>query len=102
MIFGGPPRSLDDLLYGRKTRLAGALMDESGQRCYTLDELRNHVRRRVEATGRSVTFEVRRAPEGELMNARQQRYQAGCAIVVGVGPAGDAGPDVIVRINDKG
>jgi hypothetical protein len=103
MIFGGPPRSLDDLLYGRETRLAGALMDESGQRCYTLDELRDHVRRRVEATGRSVTFEVRqRERDGELMDARQQRYQAGCAIVVGVGPAGNAGPDVIVEINHKG
>ena len=103
MIFGGPPRSLDDLLYGRESRLAGALMDESGQRCYTLDELRDHVRRRVEATGRSVTFEVRqRDPDGELMDARQQRYQAGCAIVVGVGPAGDAGPGVLVRINYKG
>jgi hypothetical protein len=102
MIFGGPPRALDDLLYGRETRLAGALMDESGQRCYTLDELRDHVRRRVEATGRSVTFEVRqREPDGELMDARQQRYQAGCAIVVGVGPAGDAGPDVVARILSK-
>jgi hypothetical protein len=36
------------------------------------------------------------------MDAREQRYQAGCAIVVGVGPAGDAGPDVIARINYKG
>ena len=103
MIFGGPPRALDDLLYGRETRLAGALMDESGQRCYTLDELRDHVRRRVEATGRSVTFEIdQREPDGELLDARGQRYQAGCAIVVGVGPAGVAGPDVVARILHKG
>jgi hypothetical protein len=61
------------------------------------------LRRRVEATGRSVSFEIgQREPDGELMDAREQRYQAGCAIVVAVGPAGNAGPDVIARINHKG
>jgi hypothetical protein len=61
MVFGGPPRALDDLLYGRETRLAGALMDESGQRCYTLDELRGGSRR---PAGRSPSRAASARPTG--------------------------------------
>jgi hypothetical protein len=96
-VFGAARRSTEDLLYG-PGRLAPALMDESGERCFSLEELRDHVRRRVAATGRSVAFEVGRLPAGqELDGARGQRYQGGCAIVATVAPAGN-GRDLIVEI----
>jgi hypothetical protein len=59
MVFGAPPRSTQDLLYG-PGKLAPALMDESGERCYDPEGLARHVRRRVAAAapGRSVTVET--------------------------------------------
>jgi hypothetical protein len=101
MVFGAPPRSTDDLLYG-PGKLAPALMDESGERCYDPDELAGHVRRRVAAVarGRSVTIEHRAEGGADLFDARGARLEAGCAVVSDVGPAGN-GRDLIVTIVRK-
>ena len=98
MVFGGPPRSTEDLLYG-PGKLAPALQDASGARCYRPDELAEQVRRRVAAAapGRSVTIETRTDPGLELGDARGERLRAGCAVVVGVGPAED-GHDLLVEV----
>ena len=91
MVFGQAPRSLLDLLY-RRGGLAETLLEESGRRCYTLDQLRDLIRRRVAVTGRSVRFQVgtrQPQPGRHLGDAREQRYQAGCAIVAAVGPDGN-------------
>jgi hypothetical protein len=102
MIFGGPPRSTEDLLYG-PGKLAPALMDESGQRCYSADGLADHIRRRVAAAapGRSVTVETGTGAGMELGDARGPRLAAGCAVVIGAGPAGN-GHDLVIRIVRKG
>jgi hypothetical protein len=101
MIFGAPPRSTEDLLFG-PGNLAPALMDESGQRCYSLDGLADHVRRRVAAAapGRSVTVETGTDSRIELGDARGSRLAAGCAVVVGAGPAGN-GHDLVVTVIRK-
>jgi hypothetical protein len=102
MIFGGPPRSTEDLLCG-PGKLAPALMDESGERCYSPDGLADHVRRRVAAAapGRSVTVETGTDSGIELGDARGARLAAGCAVVIGAGPAG-TGHDLVVTIIRKG
>ena len=100
MVFGGPPRSTEDLLYG-PGRLAPTLQDESGERCYAPAELAWLVRRRVAASGRSVTLDTRVDGGLELGDARGRRYAAGCAVVLGVGPAGN-GRDLVVTIVRRG
>jgi hypothetical protein len=100
MVFGGPPRSTEDLLYG-PGRLAPTLQDESGERCYAPAELAWLVRRRVAASGRSVTLDTRVDGGLELGDARGPRYAAGCAVVLGVGPAGN-GRDLVVTIVRRG
>jgi Sigma-70 region 2 len=98
MVFGGPPRSTDNLLYG-PGRLAPTLQDASGERCYRPDHLAEQVRRRVAAAapGRSVTITQRVDRTLELGDARGPRLDQGCAVVVGVGPAGN-GHDLVVEV----
>ena len=102
MVFGAPPRSTEDLLYG-PGKLAPALQDMSGERCYRPGELGEQVRRRVAgaAPGRSVTIERRVDGGLELGDARGPRLAAGCAVVLGVGPARN-GHDLVVEIVQKG
>jgi hypothetical protein len=59
------------------------------------------VRRRVAAAGRSVTVETRLQGDLGLLDARGPRFEAGCAVVDRVGPAGN-GHDVVVTIVRKG
>jgi hypothetical protein len=102
-VFGAPPRSTEDLLYG-PGKLAPALQDMSGERCYRPGELGEQVRRRVAgaAPGRSVTIEGGQVDGGlELGDARGPRLAAGCAVVLGVGPARN-GHDLVVQIVRKG
>jgi hypothetical protein len=102
MVFGAPPRSTQDLLYG-PGKLVPTLMQESGERCYDPDELAGQVRRRVAAVapGRSVAIEHRVEGGADLFDARGARLEAGCAVVSTVGPAAD-GRDLIVTIARKG
>jgi hypothetical protein len=99
MVFGAPPRSTEDLL----GTLAPALMDESGERCYDPAGLTRHVRGRVAAAapGRSVTIETGADSGLEWDGARGARLAAGCAIVIGVGPAAN-GHDLVVTILREG
>ena len=78
-------------------------MDESGQRCYSADGLADHIRRRVAAAapGRSVTVETGSDGGMELGDARGPRLAAGCAVVIGAGPAGN-GHDLVVTIIRRG
>jgi hypothetical protein len=100
MVFGGPPRSTADLLFG-PGGLAPRLQDESGGRCYGAEELAAHVRRRVAAAGRSVTVQTRIDDRLELADARGARHAAGCAVVTDVGPAAN-GRDVVVTVVRRG
>jgi hypothetical protein len=99
MVFGAPPRSTENLL----GKLAPALMDESGERCYDPEGLTRHVRRRVQAAapGRSVTVEAGADSGLEWDGARGVRLAAGCAVVIGVGPAAN-GHDLVVTILRRG
>ena len=82
-VRGGPPASLDDMLFGERS-LAVALMDLSGERCHTLPELRAQARRVLAPTRRPLTFEVGRMPAAQGMEApRGDLYAQGCAIAVG-------------------
>jgi hypothetical protein len=82
-VRGGPPRSLDRLLFGEQS-LGVALMDASGERCYTLPELRRKARRVLAPTGVPLTFNVgRMPPDTGMAPPRGDRYAQGCAIAVG-------------------
>jgi hypothetical protein len=102
MIFGGPARSTMDLLYGPHG-LSAPLQDQSATRCFSVSDLQAHARRRVEPTGRRVSFN----PVGpldagtEMDSRRMSRYQAGCAVIHDVVAAGN-GRDVVVSIVQKG
>jgi hypothetical protein len=95
-VWGEPPPSTMDLL----RRLSPALAEESGERCFTVDQLRAHVRQRVAPTGRRVTFNLIRdaAPGQAIPGARGARLAAGCAIVEKVG-ADHNGRDLIALIH---
>jgi hypothetical protein len=102
MVFGAPPRSTEDLLYG-PGKLGPALEDMSGARCYRPGELGEQVRRRVAAAapGRSVTIDEQLDGGLELPGARDRRLKAGCAVVLRVYPARN-GHDLVVDIVRKG
>jgi hypothetical protein len=102
MIFGAPPRSTEDLLYG-PGKLAPAPDGRVRPALHSADGLADHIRRRVAAAapGRSVTVEAGTDAGMELGDARGRRLAAGCAVVIGAGPAGN-GHDLVVRIIRKG
>jgi hypothetical protein len=97
-VFASPSRSTVALLYGR-TGLARRLEDISGSRCFTVSSLTALVQSRVAAAGRAASVEL--APPlpstVTLADARQARYEAGCAILTDLGPAAD-GRDVVAVI----
>jgi hypothetical protein len=103
-VAAGPPRSLDGRLYGEES-LVVQLLDDTGDRCFGLSELHEHVRRVMAPTGREIRFKLGRMPaSGGMMPPRGDRYAEGCAIVVGAAPVYPAtgGVDVEVEIWQAG
>jgi hypothetical protein len=85
-VYHGLPRSLDRLLYSEHS-LSVRVMDASGERCYTVAELEDLVRRELAVTKRPVGFQLGRKPaETGVMDPRGDRYAEGCAIVVDTRP----------------
>ncbi|MDQ3740726.1 MAG: hypothetical protein M3389_07255 [Actinomycetota bacterium] len=80
LILPGPPRSLDELL----SREAVAFVFGSGDRCFTVAELKARARRVLAPARRPILFAVERAPMPEYEHleppARQQRFDEGCAV----------------------
>jgi hypothetical protein len=91
MVFGAPHRSTTALLYGGSAPLAPRLEDASGARCYTVASLEAYVRSAVAPSGRTVSFtEAGTRPAGEQFgDAREGRFQAGCAVLTDLRPAAD-------------
>jgi hypothetical protein len=78
------------LLYG-SDGLALSLEDESGKSCYTVAALTAVVNARAAAAGRSASVEPAPAlpTTGTFTDARQARYEAGCAVITDVRAASD-------------
>jgi hypothetical protein len=91
MVFGAPYRSTAALLYAAGTGLAPRLEDASGGQCYSVDSLEAYMRSAVAPTDRAVSFTVTTGrPAGEeFSDAREARYQAGCAVLIDLTPAAD-------------
>jgi hypothetical protein len=98
MVWGESPQTTVDLL----SELSPALAEESVARCFTLDQLKVHVRQRVAPTGRPVTFKVfgNLLAGNQLQGTAGARYAAGCAILEKVGPAPN-GHGLVALINKK-
>jgi hypothetical protein len=97
-VFASAPRSTVALLYGA-AGLARSLEDSSGSRCFTVASLTALVQSRLAAVGRTAGVELAPALPSSvsLADARQARYEAGCAILTDVRPAPD-GRDVVAVI----
>jgi hypothetical protein len=104
LVYNGPPRSLDRQLYGEHS-LSVRLMDLSGERCYTVAELRDLARDQLAVTKRPVHFKFGRLPANTgIEPPRGDRYAEGCAIVVDTHPVYPAagGVELEVEIWSKG
>jgi hypothetical protein len=115
MVFPTPPRSAVE----KAEALSRVLFDASGARCWPLDGLKDEVRRRASAVGFTVRIAVYPTPgfvqridgvEQRVADpgiaiaddtGRGARYEAGCAIVTGVG-ADDDGRSVAVELLQRG
>ena len=98
MVMSAPYRSTTQLLYGAGG-LAPRLEDNSGTRCFTPAALRADVTQRLAPSGRAVSFVVSTSrPAGEtFIGPREQRYQAGCAVITDATPARD-GRGIVVTL----
>jgi hypothetical protein len=97
-VGAGPPRSLERRLYGERSILVG-LFDDTGERCFGLAELREHVLRKMAATGQDIRFKLGRMPPNTgLERPRGDRYAEGCAIFVGAAPVYPATGGVAVEV----
>ena len=75
------------------------LFEASGRRCFTLPDLREHVRSVLAVTGRKVTFKQGRLPANSGMEPpRGDRYAEGCAIVVGAAPLYPSPGEIILEV----
>jgi len=82
----GAPYALGRMLYGERP-LAARLMDSSGERCFTPRDLRHHSRAVLAPTGKPVSFRYGHLPrDSGIESPRGDRYERGCAIVVGAAP----------------
>jgi len=90
LVRGAPAHSTMALLYG-PDGLAVSLEEESGKRCYTVAALTALVNSRAAAAGRLASVELAPAlpTTGTFTDARQARYEAGCAVIVDVHAASD-------------
>jgi hypothetical protein len=99
MVYGRLPRALENLLYSANG-VSGALMDTSGERCYTVSELEDLARERLAEARLPITFAVVAPKPGvEITDARQARLDEGCAVIVGVSTK-DEGRELVVGIWD--
>jgi hypothetical protein len=86
IVSPGPAHSTMELLLGPGNRL----IDASGDRCYTVEDLEELAHDRLDRFGRALTFQTRPAPgDVGVEGARGQRLEEGCAIIVGVAPTAD-------------
>ena len=98
LVGSGPPRSLEAQLYGERSILVG-LFDDTGERCFGLAELREHVLRKMAVTGQDIRFKLGHMPANTgLERPRGDRYAEGCAIFVGAGPVYPAAGGVAVEV----
>ena len=98
MVTASATRSTMSLLYGPQG-LARSLEDMSGTRCFTISRLEALAGARARAADRAANVQVV-PPLGRnvtLADSRNDRYQAGCAIVTDVHPAAD-GRNIVVEI----
>jgi hypothetical protein len=102
LVRGAPTRSTMALVYG-SDGLAVSLEDESGKRCYTVAALTALVNARAGAVGRSASVEQAPAlpATGSFTDARQGRYEAGCAVISDVRAASDGRGIVAVIPNPR-
>lgn len=99
IVLGTIPRALEDLLYSPHG-ISGALMDVSGERCYAVPELEALARKRLAEAQLPITFDVGARKRGvEIMDAREARLNAGCAVIVGVATKAN-GSELVVAIWD--
>lgn len=85
----GPSRSTIELLL-MPDAPGNRLLDASGERCYTAEDLQQLAHDRLDRFGRPLTFETRRHPDDmEVADPRGRRLEEGCAIIVGVAPTPD-------------
>lgn len=101
LVSAGPPRSLFRRLYGEGSA-ADRLFEASGERCFTVEELRSHARDRLGGHGDEVAFVVDTTPQpaSEQLEppARQQRYDEGCAVVTGTTPVYPSSGAVVIEV----
>jgi len=98
VVTTGPPRSLHRLLFGQGS-VVSRLVAASGERCFTLSELRQRARSELDVTGRSIRFKVNDLPENTgIEPPRGERYAEGCAIAVGAYPIYPAQDVVAVEV----
>jgi hypothetical protein len=99
IVYGALPRELFALLYS-PDGLSGQLMDASGERCYTVPELEDLARQRLARAQLPIAFEIgERKPGVEIIDAREARLDAGCAVIVSVSAPSD-GRELVVGIWD--
>jgi hypothetical protein len=97
-VAAGPPRSLEQKLYGEASILLG-LFEDTGERCFGVAELERHVHREAAVTGREVRIKLGRMPANTGMEPpRGDRLAEGCAIVVGAAPVYPASGGVVVEV----
>jgi hypothetical protein len=84
LILPSLPRALEEQLYG-PDGLVVAAMDASGERCYTVEGLRELARRELAPADLPLHFTLgTRPPETHVEGERGDRLAEGCAIIVGV------------------
>jgi hypothetical protein len=97
-VHHGPPRSLEERLYGAQS-LNARLMDASGARCFTIAELEALASRMLAATGRPLTFKLGHLPANTgIEPPRGTRYEEGCAIAIDAAPVYPAPGKVEIEV----
>ena len=104
IIWSSPPRSLEEILFGVDS-VGVRLMDSSGERCYSLAALKAHAGSRLAPTGRPISFRLGQlAEDSGISGPRGERYEEGCAIIVGAHPVFSEGAarTIEVEISQRG
>ena len=98
MIWASFPRSLEETLFGVDS-VGVRLMDSSGERCYTLTGLKAHARSTLAPTGLPIGFRLGQLAENSgISGPRGERYEAGCAIIVGAYPVLSEGAATTIEV----
>jgi hypothetical protein len=95
-IKGRAPIELEQVIYGAESP-GVSLFDGSGQRCFTLAALEEHVRAVLARAEAPIRFRHGSMPADQgIEQPRSARYAQGCAIFVGAHPAFPGGRTEIV------